>query len=309
MKISSVKMFSRFFENEDISALSSFLQRHANRVRTIDRKHIKKIIKPRPAFAHQGIFGHCLLIAGNTGTEGASVLSALAALRSGCGLLTVMIPSTASPAMLVKVPEAMQISRDYATNPAEVFTDKFKSIGIGPGFGLEEQPAEILHHLLKYYKGPMIIDADAITILSKNKSWFKYLRQNMILTPHPVEFDRLVGEHSSVIDRVERQAWFCKEYNVSVILKGHHTVVVSGEDIFINTTGNDGMATAGSGDVLTGILTSLCAQGYNVKNAALLGTFLHGFAGDKAAKKYSREGLIASDIINETGSFFKKFNQ
>jgi NAD(P)H-hydrate epimerase len=233
----------------------------------------------------------------------------MSALRTGCGLLTAMIPPTASTAMLTRMPEVMQIIRDHMADPAFAITGKFNSIGIGPGAGTDGESAMLLYHLLTNYKDPLVIDADAITVLSKNKEWFSYLNQKVILTPHPAEFDRLAGEHETAIDRLTRQVWFSDEYNVTVILKGHRTSVVSGGEIFINTTGNDGMATAGSGDVLTGILTSLCAQGYNVKDAAVLGVYLHGFAGDIAAKKYSKPAMIASDIISEMGAFFKKFSK
>jgi hydroxyethylthiazole kinase-like uncharacterized protein yjeF len=170
------------------------------------------------------------------------------------------------------------------------------------------QVHNLLLHVLKDIKLPLVIDADGLTLLSQNPAWYSFLANNMVLTPHAGEFDRLTRKHASPFERFKTQLQFSKTYNVNLLLKGRYTSITTpGGKVYFNTTGNNGMATAGSGDVLTGIITSLLAQGYTAEDAAVLGAYLHGYAGDVMAEKRSRTSLIASDIIEGIGGFFKDF--
>ncbi len=275
---------------------------------TIDDPLIRQLIIPRPADGHKGTFGHALIAAGSAGKIGAAILCSHAALRSGCGLLSVYtIPKAVTP-LLCQLPEAMIILRKKGKEyPA--FRD-FDAIGVGPGMGIHKESEELLIALLKYYAKPLVIDADAISLLSQQPHLYNLLSPQTILTPHPKEFDRLTRGHSSNEERFITQQEFSAQYHTNVVLKGTHTTItLSDGSIYRNTTGNDGMATAGSGDVLTGIITSLCAQGYTTDRAAVMGVYLHGFAGDEAARIHSRTSMIAGDIIDGLGSFFKLYEQ
>ncbi len=273
----------------------------------VDTDLISKLIQPRSPFGHKGTFGHALIIAGSEGKVGASLLSASAALRSGCGLLTAVIPSEAITAMHAYLPEAMVIStQEFST----VDLNKFDAIGIGPGLGVDSNAYEILKLVMKIESKALVIDADAINTISLNKGLLQKLNSKMLLTPHPGEFDRLTKKHKNEFDRFKTQQLFSEKYNVMVVLKGHHTSITSPNgDCYFNSTGNNGMATAGSGDVLTGIITSLCAQGYSVCDSAIIGVYLHGYAGDVAAAKNSKTSMIASDIVHNIGVFFKTFEK
>ncbi len=266
------------------------------------------IWKPRKKFSHKGSFGHALLIAGSYGKMGAAVLSARAALRSGVGLLHVHVPQAGYVIMQTALPEAM-LSIDRYEN---YFSDipelaMFNAVGIGPGLGTRHQSQMALKLLLQQFKLPMVFDADALNILSENKTWLAFLPHYSILTPHPKEFERLAGKWDNDFERLEKQREFAKKNQVVVVLKGAHTSICTPRgDCYFNSTGNPGMATAGSGDVLTGILTALLAQGYASVEAAVLGVYLHGLAGDLAAKKQGQEAVIAGDIIKNIGKAFQK---
>jgi len=274
----------------------------------IDEQLIQNLIIPRPAEGHKGTFGHTLIIAGSTGTTGAAMLSAKAALHTGCGLLTVHIHKKAETALLCQLPEAMLSPRRKGKLHLEL--TRYNAIGFGPGVGVNEDSARLLLSLLENYRKPLVIDADGIMLLAQHKDWYHLLTQQMILTPHPKEFDRLTQEHTSAEDRFNTQLQFSKNHRVIVVLKGHRTTITFPDGrVYRNTTGNNGMATGGSGDVLTGILASLCAQGYTTHDAALLGTYLHGFAGDAAARKLSATSMIASDIIAGITDFFRQYER
>ncbi len=272
----------------------------------LDEALIKSLIRPRPVEGHKGTFGHALIMAGSAGKTGTAILSSKAALRSGCGLLSVFTIADAITPILCHLPEAMLIRRKKKDSCPD--TQKFDAIGFGPGIGLNAPSAQLLLSLLDYYRKPLVIDADGITLLSKQQELYRLLTPQMILTPHPAEFDRLTHSHDTVADRLASQLAFSDRYKAIVVLKGHHTTITLPDGtLYENTTGNNGMATAGSGDVLTGIITSLCAQGYPAGHAALLGVFLHGYAGDAAAARLSKTSMIASDIIAGIPEFFRKF--
>jgi NAD(P)H-hydrate epimerase len=287
---------------------SFFITMEQSSFQHIDEQLIRRLIIPRPAEGHKGTFGHALIIAGSTGTIGAAILCAKAALRSGCGLLTVHIHKKAETPLLCQLPEAMLSPRKKGKKHLEL--TRYNAIGFGPGVGVNEDSAQLLLSLLENYRKALVIDADGITLLAQHKDWYHLLTQQMIITPHPKEFDRLTREHALAEDRFIAQMEFSKAYQIIIVLKGHRTTITfpNGE-VYRNTTGNDGMATGGSGDVLTGIITSLCAQGYTPQQAALLGTYLHGFAGDVAAEKRSRTSMIASDIIEGIAAFFRKYER
>jgi len=310
------KMSSLFADNQeyfgkwyalDIGLHQDFFKKvHVNHF-LLDKNDIKELIKKRRTFDHKGIFGHALLIAGSYCKNGAAILSAKGCLRSGVGLLTVHVPESGREIIQTAVPEAMvHIDESEIGYNEPAFLNKFAAIGVGPGIGTKKSVQNALFKLLENYKGNMVIDADAINILSANKKWFKLLNKNIILTPHPGEFDRLTHKHNSAYERFVTQCKFTKKHKAIVALKGAYTSITAPNcDVFFNSTGNPGMATAGSGDVLTGVILSLLAQGYSPVNATKAGVFLHGLAGDIAAYETGFEALIASDIINNLGKAFK----
>ncbi len=276
----------------------------------VTKKDVEGIIKRRRKFSHKGTFGHALLIAGSYGKTGAALLAAKAALRSGVGLLHVHIPKTSYNILQTAIPEAM-LSIDRYENHFSAVPDlsPYSAVGIGPGLGKENQSQMALKVLIQEFQHPMVFDADALNILSGNKTWLSFLPPESILTPHPKEFERLNGKWSDDFEKIEMQRRFANRYNVIVVLKGAHTsVCLPSGKCYFNSTGNPGMATAGSGDVLTGIITGLLAQKYSPAKAAILGVYVHGLAGDIAAKQNGQISMIASDIINNLGKAFKKLS-
>jgi NAD(P)H-hydrate epimerase len=272
----------------------------------IEKSDVTKIMPQRTTFQHKGDFGHALLIAGSFGKMGAAVLASKACLRSGVGLLTTHIPQKGYLVIQTAVPEAMASTDRHDL----VFTDlpelKFYSaIGVGPGLDKQLGTAHAFHLLIKQTKVPLVIDADALNILSENRAWLAELPENSILTPHPGEFKRLVGKTKNAFEAVQKQLHFSKRYKVVVVLKGAFTTIStpSGK-LYFNSTGNPGMATAGSGDVLTGIILGLLAQGFSSENAAVCGVYIHGLAGSLAAEAISQPALIAGDVVDFLGDAF-----
>lgn len=265
----------------------------------------------RKKFSHKGNFGHSLLIAGSYGKMGAAILASKACLKSGTGLLTTHIPAVGYDIMQTSVPEAM-ISISDSKNEISSFPaiDNYSAIGIGPGIGVSKIIQNELKKLFKKCKIPLVLDADALNNLAENKGLLKLLPENSILTPHPKEFDRFTKEHKTGFERYLSQKEFSKNFNVILILKGANTSISCPDgNCYFNSTGNSGMATAGSGDVLTGIILSLLSQGYSAVNAAKIGVYIHGLAGDIALHKESVESLIASDIIENLGKAFMKLKK
>ncbi len=274
----------------------------------IDLEMIRKIKKTRNRFSHKGNFGHALIIAGSYGKIGAATLSAKACLRSGVGLLTCHIPKCGYDIMQISVPEAM-VETDFNSSfltKAETDLAKFAAIGIGPGIGIATETKNLLQQVFAAYHSPMVIDADALNLISMEQDLLNLIPTNSILTPHPKEFERLFGKTSNDFERCELALKKAQEFNIIIILKGHHSFIASPDgNGFFNSTGNAGMATAGSGDVLTGVLTGLLAQEYLPTDAAILGVWLHGLAGELALTGQSQESMIASDIIDSLGKAFK----
>jgi len=269
---------------------------------------IAPLLKIRRKFDHKGTFGHGLFVAGSSGKMGAALLGAGAALRSGIGLLTCHLPASGRIIMQTAVPEAMvqTDSSEYIISTIDV-SASFDAAAIGPGLGTDTITGKAFHLFLKGYKKPLVIDADALNLLAMNKKWYSLLKPEVILTPHPKEFERLAEKCNNGFERMQKQIEFSTKHKCIVVLKGAYTSVSTpGGDVYFNSTGNPGMATAGSGDVLTGIILSLLAQGYSAENGALTGVYLHGLAGDIAAGKTGYESLIASDIINSIGDAYKR---
>lgn len=267
----------------------------------VNENLIKQIFRPRNAFAHKGNFGHALLIAGSYGMMGAALLAAKACLHSGVGLLTCYLPKCGYQIMQTALPEAMVMTDEneniIAQLPNEV--EKYSVIGIGPGIGTSKETQNLISFISRRYKKPLVIDADGLNCLSQQKELLQHLPPYSILTPHPKEFDRLFGDHSSDFERLDTAREKSRQLHLIIVLKSHHTAIItSSGSIFFNGTGNAGMAKGGSGDVLTGIITSLVAQKYMPEQAAILGVYLHGLAGDFAANSLGQQSMTASDIIS-----------
>ena len=265
----------------------------------VDEEQVKKLLKPRNAFAHKGQFGHALIIAGSYGMAGAAILTTKACLRAGIGKVTVHVPKRNVAIMQTAIPEAIvSIDREETTFTEGVPTEDYQAVGIGPGLGTNEQTAITLIAQLRRTQCPLVVDADALNILAARHAWLQQLPKGIILTPHPKELERLEGKCIDSYERLTKARELAERLQGYVILKGHHTAICMPDGhILFNNTGNSGMATAGSGDVLTGIITGLLASGYERQEACVLGVYLHGLAGDLAARDLGPEGLIASDII------------
>jgi hydroxyethylthiazole kinase-like uncharacterized protein yjeF len=267
---------------------------------------VESLLKKRNKFDHKGIYGHGLLIAGSYGKMGAALLGASAALRTGIGLVTCHIPSCGTNILQTYLPEAMlQPDKSEKLISGIEPDDRFVAAGIGPGIGTDPVTQKAFHSFLLNRNKPLVIDADGINILGMNRKWLSVLPKDTILTPHVKEFERIAGKSVSSYERLEKAISLASQFNCIIVLKGaYSTVVTSQGKIFFNSTGNPGMATAGSGDTLTGIILSLLAQGYTSENAAIVGVYIHGLAGDIAAGKRGYESLIASDIIDCLGDAF-----
>lgn len=287
----------------DIGLSAEYIAETGTRYFLTDKIEADRRIKPREKFSHKGTFGHAILIAGSYGKMGAAVLSARSCLRSGVGLLTLHVPGCGYQISQISVPEAMT-TVDEAEKCITKAPDlaSATAIGIGPGLGQDNATAKALTKVLEQAKVPVIIDADALNIIATNRHLLYKLPENTILTPHPKEFQRLVGESANEYDRLEKARAFAARYKVIICLKGANTaVILPGGDVHFNSTGNPGMATGGTGDVLTGIITSLLAQKYSPADAAILGVYQHGLAGDRAAAARGQTALIASDVVEHLG--------
>lgn len=268
----------------------------------------KKLWKPRQKFGHKGTYGHSLLIGGSYGKMGAAVLSAKACLRAGVGLLSVCIPGCGYDIMQTSVPEAMTIC-DPLENKWTQMPDiqPYNAIGIGPGLGTASETASALEQLIQVATVPLVLDADALNLLARHPEWWPAIPPNSILTPHPGEFQRLFGSSSNDFEKNDQQMEFARKHQVFIVLKGAHTAIATPDgQCWFNSSGNPGMATGGSGDVLTGILTGLLAQGYSPLNTCLLGVYLHGLAGDIATSELGQESLIAGDLIEHLPAAWKR---
>ncbi len=260
--------------------------------------------KKRKPFSHKGTYGHALLVAGNEGKMGAAVMSATSCLRSGVGLLTCSIPENDFAILHNTIPEAMVIGRSQ-----EEDVSKYTVVGTGPGLGTEEETAKLVHSLIQQFKNPMVIDADALNIISKNKDWLKEIPKDSVLTPHPKEFERLFGESRDDFERINKAIRAAFDNNIILVLKGTYTLVTDGKQNYFNSTGNNGMATGGSGDILTGMITGLLAQKYPPFEAAVMAVFIHGLSADLCLEEQSYESLLPMDMIQKFGKAFQQLQK
>ncbi|MDH7445602.1 NAD(P)H-hydrate dehydratase [Aquimarina sp. 2201CG14-23] len=306
--------YSQDLEVIDIGLDRGFIAQTPGFADLIGKNEALSLYRPRHKFAHKGDYGHCLLIGGSYGKIGSIVLTTKSALRIGAGLATTYIPECGYDILQTSVPEAMVITDkedDYITkidfdlNPA--------AIAIGVGLGTHEKTISAFEEFLKQNKAKLVIDADGINILSKEATFLEYLPKQTVLTPHPGELKRLLGSWNDDFDKIKKTKEFSKKYDSIVVIKGANTLVIYQDNIYVNTSGNPGMATAGSGDVLTGIITGLISQGYEPLYATIFGVYLHGSSGDIAIQETGYQGLLASDIVSNIGKsyleLFKKPEQ
>lgn len=294
----------------DIGLQKGYLSTITPEFQFIDADIVNAILQPRKKFAHKGNFGYAALIAGSMGMMGAAVLSSEACLRSGVGKLTCYIPRIGYEIMQTSVPEAMcKIAGTEQIGTIYSF-EGYSAIGAGPGLGQEESIASLLQSLFKQSNATLVLDADALNVLGKNKELLTNIPHHTIITPHVKEFERLFGTAANDFERMQLAIRKAKELGITIVLKGAYSLVATpGGMAWFNSTGNPGMATGGSGDVLTGVITGLAAQGYLPEQAALAGVYLHGLAGDLAANAVSEPALIASDITAFLGDAFLHLQQ
>ncbi|MFN2439179.1 MAG: NAD(P)H-hydrate dehydratase [Chitinophagaceae bacterium] len=296
----------------DIGLHPDFTNQEESDFYLIDLELISNIFKPRKPFAHKGNYGHGLIIGGSYGKIGAVLLATKACLAAGAGLTTTYLPACGYEVLQTTAPEAMVLTDKnenlITTLPSDV--DKYNAIGIGPGLETTEETQKAVVEFIFLYKKPIVIDADGLNCLVLQKEDLTNLTPYSILTPHPKEFERLFGECKNDFERITVAKQKAKELNVVIVLKGHHTFIATptGQGYF-NNTGNAGMAKGGSGDALTGIITSFLSQQYKPVDAAILGVYIHGLAGDIASENLSKESMLATDIINYMAQAFKLVNK
>ncbi|SFB27690.1 yjeF C-terminal region, hydroxyethylthiazole kinase-related [Flavobacterium swingsii] len=271
----------------------------------IDKQEIIKRYKPIDKYTHKGLRGHALIIGGSYGKMGSVVLASKACIKAGAGLVTAYIPKCGYDIVQISVPEVMVITDDYLEHIIKIdYKLQPQAIGIGIGMGQHPDTGHAFLNFLKMNKLPLVVDADALNILSQNKEWLSLLPKKTILTPHQKELERLIGEWNSEDEKLEMVRKICIEYDLIFVLKGVPTIIIDNTSTYENTTGNQALATAGSGDVLTGIITSLVAQSYKPIDAAIIGVYLHGLTADIAYPDVSYQSFIASDIIETLGEAY-----
>ncbi|MFV8394064.1 NAD(P)H-hydrate dehydratase [Flavobacterium sp. LB2P6] len=271
----------------------------------INQKEILKRYKKPDKHTHKGIQGHALIIGGSYGKIGAVSLSAKACLKAGCGLVTVFIPKCGYSILQIAIPEVMVLTDNHEKLISNITFDFTpQAVGMGPGLGQAVETQNALYQFLKTNKNSLVIDADALNIVSQNKEWLSLVPPKTILTPHPKELERLIGKWHSEEEKIKNTISFSKQYDVIIVMKGAPTHLIDGDTIYENTTGNAALATAGSGDVLTGMITSLLAQSYEPISAAILGVYLHGLTADIALPETGYQSFIASDVIANIGKAF-----
>lgn len=271
------------YEVVDIDLDENFIQKQETDFYLLEARDIEKILQPRKLFSHKGTYGHALIIAGNSQTMGAALLSAMACLHTGAGLTTACIPQSGLTALNATLPEVMALPRDEYTRIED--PKKYQAIAIGPGLGTEADHEKLLESLMIVNR-PLIIDADALNTLGERPDLRDKLAENTIITPHMKEFDRLFGDHDNWWDRVQTAKVQAKKQRIVIVLKNQYTFIcLPTGKVLINPTGNPAMAQGGMGDVLTGMIAGFKAQGYSTENATILGCYIHGKAGDYLAEE------------------------
>ncbi|NQX85640.1 MAG: NAD(P)H-hydrate dehydratase [Flavobacteriaceae bacterium] len=297
--------YTQQWEVVDIGLDAEFLNMTPTEVELIGKYEVLPMYRPREKFGHKGTYGHALIIGGSYGKMGAVQLASKAALVAGAGLVTAYIPKCGCQIMQTAFPEAMVITDTDEARIANINFDlNVQAIGIGVGIGKEKATVKAFGAFLQTHKGPLVIDADGINILSDNKSFLKTVPQYSVLTPHPKELERLIGSWKDDFDKIAKAKAFVKTYNVVLVIKGANTMILFQDKIFINSTGNPGLSTAGTGDVLTGVITGLMAQGYDSVTAAVFGVYLHGKSADIALNDFGYQSLLASNVIDYLGKAY-----
>jgi len=293
------------FDVLDIGLDQEFLNDEKPIAVAFERIDAQELYKPRNKFDHKGDYGHTIIIGGSYGKIGAQVLASKAALKIGAGLVTAYIPQCGYEIVQSAIPEVMVVSDRFNEYITSIEIDfKPSAVGIGMGMGTKKKTVLALEKFFLEIKCPLVIDADALNCISENKSLKNSIPKDSILTPHPGELKRLIGEWNDDFHKIKLAKEFSLEHQVIIIIKGANSLIIDGDELYFNTTGNPGMATAGSGDVLSGVLTGLLSQGYKPLQAALFGVYLHGSAGDLAAGYLGFEAIIASDIIDTVGNAY-----
>lgn len=274
----------------------------------IEKSEVADLLQQRSAFAHKGTMGHALLVAGSYGMAGAAQLAAKACLRSGIGKLTLHSPSANNTILQISVPEAVLAPDPHKHVVSDVQdTSRFQAVGIGPGLGLDDLTADAVERYLAMADNPLVLDADALNLLALHRQWLSHLPAGTILTPHVKELENLIGRCSNSYERLNMASALAVKHHLYIIVKGHYTAICTPKGrILFCPRGNAGMATPGSGDVLTGLITGLLAQGYAPMAAAMLGVWLHATAGDLAAEELTEECMLASDIITHLPGAYKE---
>ena len=302
------------WEALDIGIDREYLMQTETEVELISKHEILPLYKHRDKFSHKGDFGHVLILGGSYGKIGAVNLASRGALSAGAGLVTAYTPKCGYQSLQTSIPEVMVISDEDETHISNIqFEIEPTVVGIGVGLGTSARTIKTFEAFLKKNKLPLVIDADGLNILSKKKALLKLLPEQTILTPHPKELERLIGKWSNDFEKLKKTKAFSKKYNVIVLIKGANSITVFLDKLYINTTGNPGMATAGTGDVLTGLITGMVAQNYEPLIATIFGVYLHGKSADLCLESYGYQSLIASHIIESIGDayidLFKKPEQ
>lgn len=295
-------------ETIDIGLHPNFINRAESPYHFVTKTEVKDFFKPRQKFSYKGTYGHGLLLAGSKGSVGAAIMSARAALRSGVGLLTVATPSCGLNPLQSNLPEAMVIPDENESRiTSHPKLKKFDAIGMGPGIGTAKSTAKVLNKLIQNHGVEMVLDADALNILSENPDWLKLLPKGCVLTPHPGEFKRLLGVDKLESDYLSKLRDFSTRYGMIVVLKDSITAVASPDgEVYFCDFGSPALASPGSGDVLTGVILGLLSSGYSPLRAAILGVFLQGRAGQLAGEEYSLESSLATDVIDNLGHAFRE---
>ncbi len=297
--------FTEHWEVLDIGLDRDYLYTTVTEADLIGKPEVLSMYMPRETFSHKGQFGHSLIIGGSYGKIGAVVLASKAALSAGAGLVTSYIPKCGYTVLQSAFPEAMVITDDNEKIISEITFDIHPTvIGFGVGVGTDDKTMAAFETFLKTNKTPLVIDADGINILSKKAELLKLLPKDTVLTPHPKELERLLGPWKNDFDKLEKAKAFSKEHNLILVIKGANSITVYQDKLYVNTSGNPGLATAGSGDVLTGIITGLISQGYNPLIATVFGVYLHGKSADIAIEEYGYQSLIASHVIDYLGAAY-----
>ncbi|KAA1245513.1 NAD(P)H-hydrate dehydratase [Aquimarina sp. RZ0] len=303
--------YSRDLEVIDIGLDRDFINKTPGFAELVGKNEVLSLYRPRHKFAHKGDYGHGVIIGGSYGKIGSVVLATEALLRIGAGLATAYIPECGYEIMQTSVPEAMVVTDredNFITNISIDFEPGV--IGIGIGLGIDDKTIQGFETFLKQNKSNLVIDADGINILAKKPQFLDLIPAKTVLTPHPGELKRLLGDWKDDFDKIEKTKVFSNAHECIIVIKGANTLIVYKDTVFVNTSGNPGMATAGSGDVLTGIITGLISQGYDPLHAAVFGVYLHGSSGDIAIKETGYQGLLASDIVSNIGrSYLELFKQ